>query len=255
MTTSAPSKPLLELAPWVAAGLDPEVIAELERELVVPHLRLEPGSWEWSGKEPRVGLLVVAGRIMRGLHLDEAPAHGLEVLGEGDVLRPWSFSGALDSVPSRVDWEVMSPAELAILDEPFVEAARRWPQLMINLIEQVLQQTRSLSYYLTARQVSRLEGRILLTLWHLADRWGKVTPEGVCLELPKLTHEAIARMVAARRPSVTTGIRKLHELGLVDQRSSGVWILHGDPVESLHMVKRRIPEPDGREAGPEAEKS
>ncbi len=64
-----------------------------------------------------------------------------------------------------------------------------------------------------------------------------MTPDGVVLELPRLTHELIARMVAARRPSVTTGLRHLRELGLIRVEPGGRWLLCGDPIEALHAVE------------------
>jgi CRP-like cAMP-binding protein len=182
-------------------------------------------------------LLILSGLIARGLRVDGASSYCVEILGDGDLMRPWTFRGATASIPSQADWTVMTALELAVLDGNFLRAVARWPRLAANVLDLAVERTRSLAYFLTARQVSRLEGRILLTLWHLADRWGRVRPEGVVLELPKLTHEMLARMVAARRPSVTTSIRQLRELGLVDVESGGRWILHGDPIESLNAVR------------------
>jgi hypothetical protein len=234
---------LIEEAPWLGEGLREEDLEQARRELVVPVQSEDLGSWTWRTQPPAVGLLIIDGRIARGLHIDDAPAHGIEVLGDGDLMRPWTFRGGLASVPSRVDWVVMAELRLAVLDLAFVRGALRWPRIWINLLDSSVERTRTLSYFLTARQVIRLEARILLTLWHLADRWGRVTPEGVTLELPRLTHEMIARMVSARRPSVTTGIRRLREMGVLEVRSRGRWLLIGDPIESLHLVNDRIPEP------------
>jgi CRP/FNR family cyclic AMP-dependent transcriptional regulator len=234
---------LLEAAPWLGEGLKPADAEEAKRSVLVPVNFHDPGPWAWRQPVPAVGLLIIDGRMARGLHVDDAPAHGLEMVGDGDLLRPWTFRGASASVPSTVDWTVLSRVKLAVLDLSYVRATLRWPRIGINLLDAAVERTRTLSYFLTARQVSHLEGRVLLTLWHLADRWGHVSPDGVVLELPKLTHEMIARMVAARRPSVTTGIRALRELGVIDVQSRGRWILKGDPVEALHLVNARLPEP------------
>jgi hypothetical protein len=234
---------LLEEAPWLGEGLGEEALATARSEVVVPSSVHDSGAWRWSGPEPSIGLLIIGGRIARSLHVEDANAHGLEILGDGDLMRPWTFRGESLSIPSTADWMVMAELRLAVLDLAFVRATMRWPRISINLLDSAVERTRTLSYFLTARQVSRLEARILLTLWHLADRWGHISPEGVVLELPKLTHEMIARMVAARRPSVTTGIRRLRELGVIDVRSRGRWLLRGDPVEALHLLNRRLPEP------------
>lgn len=228
--------PLLEVAPWIGDGLDEEERGALAATLVVERVAVEPGPWIWDGRPLEVGLQIVAGRIARGLRVEDAGAHGIEILGEGDLLRPWTFRGPSASVPSTVDWTVMAPMECALLDHEFVAASTRSPRLMINVLDLAIERSRTFSYFLTARQVSRLEGRILLTLWHLADRWGRVSGEGVVLDLPRLTHEMIARMIAARRPSVTTGIRHLRELGLVETDHGGRWVLLGDPVAALGAI-------------------
>ncbi len=235
--------PLLEAAPWIGEGLEPEEFESARRHLIVARVALSPGPWEWSGPDPDVGFLILRGRIARGLRLEDAPAHGVEILGEGDLMRPWTFRGETGSIPSTADWTVMTRMEVAILDANFLRAVGHWPALAINMLDLAVERTRTLAFFLTARQVSRLEARILLTFWHLADRWGHVTPEGVTLELPKLTHEMIARMVAARRPSVTTGIRQLRELGLVEARPGGRWLLRGDPVEALRTIRERLDAP------------
>ena len=236
---------LLDAAPWLAEGLDGADLEEARRQLVVARATFEPGPWSWPGsRDPEIGFLILRGRIARGLHLDDAPAHGVELLGEGDLMRPWTFHGETASIPSAADWTVMSRLEVALLDKGFVRAMSRWPRLAINLIDLSVERARTLSYFLSARQVARLEARILLTLWHLADRWGRVTSDGVVIELPKLTHELIARMVAARRPSVTTGLRHLRELGLVKAEAGGRWLLCGDPIEALQTVSAGTDEVD-----------
>ncbi len=236
MTAGRSTIPLLEAAHWLGEGLSDADRKEAARGIVVPLASHEPGAWDWTAPVPAVGLLIVAGRLARGLRIGDAKAHGFELLGEGDLLRPWSFRGATASIPSTADWTALSRIEVAILDLTFVRATMRWPRIGINLLDSAVERTRTLSYFLAARQVSHLEARILLTLWHLADRWGRVSPEGVALELPKLTHDMIARMVAARRPSVTTGIRRLRELGLIEVQARGRWVLCGDPAEALRVV-------------------
>ncbi len=88
----------------------------------------------------------------------------------------------------------------------------------------------SLAITLAVSNLRRVDIRLLVLLWHLADRWGRVTPDGVVVPL-KLTHETFARLVGAQRPSVTTALRQLEQEGLV-RRSAGR-LLQGDPPETL----------------------
>jgi DNA-binding IclR family transcriptional regulator len=74
--------------------------------------------------------------------------------------------------------------------------------------------------------------RLLVILWYYADRWGRVTPEGVLLPL-RMTHGLLARVVGARRPSVSTALGRLQERGLVERTDNGQWLLLGPPPREL----------------------
>lgn len=230
---------LIEIAPWLGEGLAAEDREVARRTILVPRIAAEVGPWGWTGSRPAVGLLIVSGTVARSLRVEGASDHGIEILGEGDLLRPWTYHGESSSLPASEGFTVLTRLEMAVLDVAYVRATLRWPRISINLLDSVIERARSVSYFLTARQVPRLEARILVILWHLADRWGHVSSEGVVLDMPKLTHEMIAHMVAARRPSVTTGIRHLRDLGLVDVRSRGRWLLRGNPSTALAALDGR----------------
>ena len=51
-----------------------------------------------------------------------------------------------------------------------------------------------------------------MLFWELADRYGKVHPDGIHLELP-LTHEVLSHLAGARRPSVSGALTRLAEDG------------------------------------------
>jgi DNA-binding IclR family transcriptional regulator len=78
----------------------------------------------------------------------------------------------------------------------------------------------------------RVDDRLLLTLWHLADRWGRVTPMGVILPMP-LPHQRLADLVGAHRPSVTTATGELVRGGRIKRRDDGTWLLLGPPPDEL----------------------
>jgi hypothetical protein len=59
----------------------------------------------------------------------------------------------------------------------------------------------------------------------LADRWGRVRPDGVAVEL-RLSHSVLADLVAAQRPSVTASLGTLAEQGHLRPLPGG-WLLYG----------------------------
>lgn len=79
--------------------------------------------------------------------------------------------------------------------------------------------------------ITRLTGtdmRLHALLWDLADRWGRVAPDGVVLTLP-LTHETLGRLARGGRPAVSAALKTLAERDLVHRRPDGSWLLRGEP--------------------------
>src|SRR5947208_755394 len=72
-------------------------------------------------------------------------------------------------------------------------------------------------------QMTRVDDRVLMLLWHLSERWGRVRRDGILLPL-RLPHKAIARLIGARRPSVTTAIGALERRGDLERRADGAWL-------------------------------
>jgi CRP-like cAMP-binding protein len=76
-------------------------------------------------------------------------------------------------------------------------------------------------------QVPRLDDRLWMIFWELADRYGRVHRDGVHLDVP-LTHELLSHLSAARRPSVSGALTRLSEQGRLLRAGRG-WVLVGDP--------------------------
>jgi CRP-like cAMP-binding protein len=98
--------------------------------------------------------------------------------------------------------------------------------------------TRRLAFQQAIGHLTRVDTRLLLLLWHLADRWGHVDRDGVLLPL-RLTHQTLGRLVGARRPSVTTALNQLAAQDLIRRRADGSWLLLGDALDDLEELERR----------------
>jgi hypothetical protein len=115
--------------------------------------------------------------------------------------------------PANGNWRVLEPLELAVLDRRFEAIAARLPGVMSELIRRQGRQAKALATQRALMQVAGLANRLLLTIWCLAERWGRVSPHGRLVP-PRLTHAVLADLVGARRPPVTLALRQL-----VDARS------------------------------------
>lgn len=174
------------------------------------------------------GLLILSGIVIR--ELDIAGRQTAELLGRGDLIRPWDEE-PLDPLPGTVRWAVLQQAQVAALDRRFAAVAGRFPSMLETLTARADARARTLALQRALAQIPRVDARVLVLLWRLAHRWGTVTPEGVHLPIA-LTQETMAKLVGARRPSVTTAVGALTERGLVEKVSGGFRLL-GDPVAVL----------------------
>jgi DNA-binding transcriptional ArsR family regulator len=124
---------------------------------------------------------------------------------------------------------------VAVLDERYLAIARRWPQVTSGLLARAERRADRVAVTQAISHLTRVDTRVLTMLWLLADRWGRVTSTAIVLPL-RLTHRTIARLIGARRPSVTTALSELSRRGLVSRREDGSWALHGPPPEELERV-------------------
>jgi hypothetical protein len=159
------------------------------------------------------------------------------LLGPGDVLRPWRWDSTGSHVQAEVGWVVLEPTRMAVLDHGLVVRMAPWPQLGLELFARGTRRAHSLAVALAIAHHPRVDDRLLLTLWHLAERWGRVRPDGIALPLP-LSHQRLADLVGAHRPSVTTAMGDLTRSGTLSPGDDGVWALHGAPPSQLRNHRR-----------------
>ncbi len=224
---------VLRLDPDLAVGIERVRLDQARRTCVAARAELPRGAWDPAiAARPAAdgfGLLVLGGFLVR--RVGRAGRFGAELLGPGDLLRPWQTIGSAASVPFEPVWSVAAPTELAVLDADFVARAAPWPSIAVALVDRAMLRARHLSLTMAAVQQTRVDHRLHALLWQLADRWGRIGPDGVAVEVP-LTHELLGELVAARRPSVTTALTTLAAAELVE-RVDGRWLLRGDPPAEI----------------------
>jgi CRP/FNR family cyclic AMP-dependent transcriptional regulator len=166
-----------------------------------------------------------------------------ELLGPGDVVRPWQAAGPERLVPFDVRWTVLEPTRLAVLDRRFAANLMRYPQVNAMLIDRLTERTQRLAVMQAICQLNGVDRRLLTLFWHLAERWGRVTTAGVAVTV-SVPHRVIAQLVGARRPTVSTALSQLAQRGELHRQGDGTWLLSGAPVgmptaEAARIVRRR----------------
>ncbi len=213
--------------------LDEPEIEAARRHAVTRVRALSPGPWEaadaFEADQHHQGFLIVDGLLSR--EVEVLGRRCVELLGPGDVLRPWQWDPDGSHVHAEVGWIVLEPTHLAVLDHQLVLSMNPWPQLGLELFARGTRRAHSLAVALAISHHPRVEDRLTLTLWHLSERWGRVRPDGIVVPLP-LPHQRLADLIGAHRPSVTTALGELTRAGTLS-RVDGVWVLHGSPPETL----------------------
>jgi hypothetical protein len=214
-----------ELADYIPQDRRSAAIEEcLARELWLP-----VGPWQ-PPADDGVAMLLLGGLIVHRLGIDGR--YGAELLGQGDVLRPWQKEPeSLTPLPVEPGWSVVERTRAALLDDDFLSFLARYPELATCLLSRAVQRSRNLLVNIAIVHQARVDVRLHMLLWHLATRWGRVRSDGTALPL-RLTHTVLADLVAARRPTVTSALSDLARRGLV-RSVDDAWLLSGGPPGEL----------------------
>jgi CRP-like cAMP-binding protein len=194
-----------------------------------------------------LGLLVLDGLVAIDARIGNRTA--TELIGPGDLLQP--NRPRADDLLERTDsWRALCPTRFALLDTEFFERVRPWPQIVQILLRRTGRRIGDLDALRAITSQPRLEARLVLLLWHLAARWGRVDPTGIRVSLP-LTHRMLGQLVGAERPSISHALARLAQAGVVTG-TAGDWHLHGTVQEHLEsLIERTTPigeqtRPNGR---------
>lgn len=194
---------VLAVDPDLAADLSGAALTRARQRAVADTHHVPQGHWPATRQFPTgppatIGLLIVEGVVLREVGVGAHPI--AELLGPGDLLRPWQREGEMTSVPLRTSWTVLEPMHLAILDRDFAQAIDGWPEISAALVCRAMTRAAYASFYLALTNIARLDDRLLGLLWGLADRWGRVQTAGVLV--PFRPHPQRARPARLRAPTI-----------------------------------------------------
>ena len=159
--------------------------------------------------------VVGGGRLALSVLLGEEHERTIGMLERGDVVvRP--LDGLIAPDP-RVRCFAIEASELHLVDRARMETWLSDPALAANLVRVLSAQIADRELAVAIALEPRVERRLLLKLRQLAERWGRVTPDGIRLDL-RLTHQELANMIGAVRESVTIALGRLADAGEIEVR-------------------------------------
>lgn len=224
---------LLDLDPDLGAELGGEEAATARKWLHVPLVRIPTGASEVDELLERAeaaAALVVAGVLVHRVTL--AGHTAAELVGPGDVITRAPDEQLTHPVlMPEVAWSCEEGATLVLIAERMKPSFARWPALDRAFEERHAARLARLATLHAIAQIPRAEERLLLLLWLLAERFGRVTGEGVVLDL-SLRYRLIGELIGARRSTVSLAMKDLRERGLVVIRSDGGLVLPEPPPDA-----------------------
>jgi CRP/FNR family cyclic AMP-dependent transcriptional regulator len=224
---------LLHADPELARGLDAPRAREAAQRLIARGIDIPRGPWTparslGAGSKP-IAFLIVDGLLLREATVADHPC--AELLGPGDLIRASDEDEEDTLLPRRIEWSALTSSRIAVIDHALAVRTAQWPEIFSALIDRAARRAERLVVMQAIAHLTRVDDRLLALLWCLAERWGRVVPGGVLVNL-RLPHRTLASMIGARRPSVTTALGQLIARGDLERRAEGGWVLKGAPPES-----------------------
>ena len=232
---------LLDADGDLGADLSSAEFALARRHAIVEVASLQRGTHHpWRiGNSDLLGLLVVEGLLIRRVQV--AGRNCGELVGPGAIVRPWDHFGEHAPLPFEVSWRVIEPVTLGLLELQLIKVGARCPQLIHRILCRAVERSHALALNVAIHSLQHLELRLLVLFWHLADRFGRVTPEGTVVPL-RLSHSDVAELVGSQRPSVSVRLSELAKRGVLARRSDPTWVLLGEPPAELRDLRANADE-------------
>ena len=218
---------LLDADPDLGSDLDGEALAEAREQVLLPAVRLRAGGWDLDALRAADG---VHGNVYGFFAIEGALTIDVNLAGRvctrlvipNDLVLLDGREG--DTLPMTWGWTALEPSLVGVLDGRLLAIGARWPGLTAAVITRAAEQLRNALVQQAIAQIPRVDERLLALMWSIADRAGIVREDGIFLQLP-LTHDTLGRMIGARRPTVSLGLKSLSDSGMLVAAGDG-WLLN-----------------------------
>ena len=223
---------VLEVDAKLAADIAPHERRRAVEASRAPVRVLSAGEWHFEPdpETTSLGALILKGMVV--LRMEFCGRTHLEALGEGDVLNPWRLASDTP-LQEQVKIHVMQSGYLALLDRRFVLQMTPWPEIFAALMRREIWRTRRMMLQACILSRSRVDERLELMLWRLAEQFGNTTRDGLLVRLP-FTHLQLAEMIAARRSTVSVAAGRLVAQDRLRRPGRNLWLL---PHRELTRLK------------------
>lgn len=232
---------LLDLEPDLADGLGAGELDAARGELVVGLVEPHAGACAQVARAIPAGGMILS----RGFVVRQSPPGGrssAQLHGPGDMLAPPATVAGVRLAPT---WRFLTDARVALLGEGFLTKLTSWPAVSTAFVRRWIEQAERLSLQMDICKQPHVETRVMLMLWYIAQRWGRVSQRGIQLPL-QLTHAMLGQLVGARRPTVSLAAKQLEAQGALRRAADGGLMLDRRFLSETLAVRHPRPAIVGR---------
>ena len=228
---------LLDVDPRLGERLSATQWASAHERVVLPTIEAARGAWDPERLTAADGLLgdVCGFMVIEGMALMAVALGGrscLRLVGPGDVVLLGDT--APGPIPVTRNWQIRSRAQFLVFDQRLGTIAHYWPALFAAVLARAAQHANLAFLQQAISQLPRVDERLLALLWTLAERYGTTSANGVHVQID-LSHETLAQMIGARRPTVSLGLSRLIDAQLLAIAKDG-YLLAPESIRLLSSV-------------------
>lgn len=155
------------------------------------------------------------------------------IFGPGEIFEEDPFGASIIEVSQH--WRALTRVRLVVLDRDTLAQLAVAPEVGAALLKRTASAISRQALVRAILVLPTIDARLLAYLWHLALRWGTTSKTGIVVPIP-LSHELLAQLLLARRPTITAAAGRLRREGLVEPTRSGWRVMPGVTREASGLV-------------------
>ncbi len=205
-----------------------------EQALVADVFRLErreQGERFGDEAESSSLVLVVDGRVRVFLAGPDERELTLALLDSGEAFGAAPIEGAR---PRRIE-ALDSATILTCTEDDLGRLVESAPTFGIRVLGLLLESARQVGDELARLAFCAVPSRLAAKLLELMERYGRVTPSGIRIDV-RFTHMQLSAMIGTSRETLTKALGELRSSGSIDVRERLIWILDADALEAASVI-------------------
>jgi CRP/FNR family cyclic AMP-dependent transcriptional regulator len=176
-------------------------------------------------------VLVVTGRVRVFLAGPDERELTLALLDAGEAFGAAPIEGAR---PRRIE-ALENATILTCTQDDLARLVESAPSFGIRVVGLLLESARAVGDELARLAFCAVPARLAAKLLELMERYGRVTPTGIRIDV-RFTHMQLSAMIGTSRETLTKALGELRASGAIDVRDRLIWVMDADALEAASAI-------------------